>query len=249
MGAEIIRAGDYYVMYFVAKHRVRNVNCLAVASSKYIVGPYRIISEKEPLFCPAGIIGVIAPNPYQDGETGLHLLFSMFSGERGHANKGVYITKMSDDGFTVKGEPIKLIGVDQEWEHGHVEGSTLIRNEKRYYLFYTGSTYKAKRNSYAIGYASSEKITGPYTKASDNPLLQSAEGYFNPGSQAVIQDKCGNILLFFHAYPNSKMTEKRSSYVSKLHFVNKKPVIDHKFDYGSYACNNSAGGGPAGTGR
>lgn len=239
MGAEIMQLGDHYLMYFVSKHRLRDVNCLAVASSRDIGGPYRVISDKEPLFCPDGIIGVIAPNPYRDSDNRNYLLFSMFSGVKGHANKGIYIAEMSGDGLTIKGEPRKLIGVDQKWENGHIEGSSLIRYSDKYYLFYTGSTYKAKNHSYAVGYAYSDKIMGPYKKASDNPLLRTSGEYFNPGSPDVMQDKCGNFLLFFHAYSDPNMTGKRSTYASKLNFSNNKVTIDGHFDLSTYECKLS----------
>jgi len=237
MGAEIARAGDRYVLYFASRHQARDINCLGVATSDSTIGPYRLISDKNPMFCPEGILDVIAPNPFRDDATGLYLLFSMFSGQRGHANKGIYIAKMSEDGLKVEREPTKLIGVDREWENNHIEGSTLFRHGGKYYLFYSGSTYKAVRSSYAVGYAYADKIMGPYTKPTDNLLLKSSEEFFNPGSQGIVQDRCGNVLLFFHAYDDPSMARKRSSYVTKLNFVGDKPVIDRNFDYRTYECN------------
>jgi GH43 family beta-xylosidase len=239
MGAEIIRIGDHYVMYFVSKHKARKVNCLAVATSRSATGPYQLVSDKGPMYCPEGILGVIAPHPFRDGATRLYLLFSLFSGERGRADKGIYLARLSDDGLRLESEPTKLIGADQEWENGHIEGPALLKHQGRYHLFYSGSTYKARRNPYAVGYAYADKITGPYTKARDNPFLNSSPGVVNPGSQAILADDCGNVLLFFHAYNNVEMVGRRSSYVTRLSFVDRKPTIDRDFDYGSYACNRA----------
>lgn len=237
MGAEIAAFPNHFALYFVSKHRRRNVNCLAVAKSHNLAGPYFLVSTDAPLYCPDDIIGVIAPSHYQNGPNEHFLLFSMFQGTRGRAAKGIYIIRLSPDGLTTIGNPVKLLGVDQSWEKGHIEGPSLVRRDNTYYLFYTGSTYNDKSGSYAIGYASSDSLFGPYVKSPYNPLIASQHGYFNPGSQGIFHDQCGNYLLSFHAYPNEEMIGKRNSYLTRLIFAENRLLIDSRFDYNYYTCN------------
>jgi beta-xylosidase len=93
---------------------------------------------------------------------------------------------------------VVILQPEAAWEKraGHVtEGPWLIRRDQRYYLLYSGSG--ADTPDYAVGYATADNPMGPFTRATDNPIIQRAEGLFGPGHGCAIQDAAG---AWWHVY-------------------------------------------------
>jgi beta-xylosidase len=76
--------------------------------------------------------------------------------------------------------PVKLNDRQAEWESRSVtskevnrrwtEGSFIFRNGDTYYMMYSANYFGGK--NYAVGYATSKSPLGPFTKATNNPVLQ-----------------------------------------------------------------------------
>ncbi|TFH38880.1 MAG: hypothetical protein E4G95_02540, partial [Bacteroidia bacterium] len=53
-----------------------------------------------------------------------------------------------------------------KWDGAGIEGAHVIKHDSTYYMFYSSWT-----QGYAVGYATSENIYGPWTKDKANPLF------------------------------------------------------------------------------
>ncbi len=63
------------------------------------------------------------------------------------------------------GRPIDKVEKYYNWDSIGIEGAYVIKEGNLYYLFYSSWT-----RGYEIGYATAKKITGPWTKAENNPF-------------------------------------------------------------------------------
>lgn len=99
----------------------------------------------------------------------------------------VYGVEMKNDFSGIIGSPVLLLSPPKtmsdkqtEWESRSVtskevnrrwtEGSYLIKVNGKYYMMYSANYFGGK--NYAVGYAVSNNPLGPFTKASNNPILQ-----------------------------------------------------------------------------
>ncbi|AGA78999.1 glycoside hydrolase family 43 protein [Echinicola vietnamensis] len=99
----------------------------------------------------------------------------------------VYGVELKPDFSGIIGEPVlclrpplKMDDAQAEWESRSVtkqeinrrwtEGSVIFKHEGTYYIMYS-SNYYAGQN-YAVGYATGKHPLGPFTKASNNPVLE-----------------------------------------------------------------------------
>jgi hypothetical protein len=63
------------------------------------------------------------------------------------------------------GRPQRKVAKCAAWDSIGIEGAYVIKRDETYYLFYSSWT-----RGYEIGYATAPKITGPWTKALENPF-------------------------------------------------------------------------------
>jgi beta-xylosidase len=63
------------------------------------------------------------------------------------------------------GRPVHKVRTFYEWDSIGIEGAYVIKREGLYYLFYSSWT-----RGYEIGYATAPAVTGPWTKAANNPF-------------------------------------------------------------------------------
>lgn len=99
----------------------------------------------------------------------------------------VYGVELKSDFSGVIGEPViqlrppvKMNDKQAEWESRSVtsrevnrrwtEGSFIFKHGETYYMMYSANYFGGK--NYAVGYATSKNPLGPFTKASNNPVLQ-----------------------------------------------------------------------------
>lgn len=66
------------------------------------------------------------------------------------------------------GRPVQKVAKYYEWDSIGIEGAYVIKRGDTYYLFYSSWT-----RGYEIGYATAPAVTGPWTKASNNPVYGS----------------------------------------------------------------------------
>ncbi len=152
--------GTSYVMYFVARDKASQKQCIGVATSDQPTGPFTS-AEAQPLICQLDQGGSIDPSAFAD-EDGTRYVLWKNDGNCCGKDTWLYIQLASADGLTLEGQPERLIKQDQTWEGHLIEAPTLWRHDDRYYLFYSANNYAGA--DYAIGYAVASAPLGPYQK-------------------------------------------------------------------------------------
>jgi beta-xylosidase len=190
---------DEYLMYFTARYAINTggTQCIGLAASPQPEGPYQPVGE-EPIVCQIQEGGSIDADFYTDEDGRQYLLWKSDANSRGGLPV-IYIQPISPDGRSLEGEPSQLLTVDRRWEGQVVEGPTMYKREGKYYLFYSANAFNSP--DYAVGYATSDSITGPYDKFPD-PILKTnlRAGIVGPGGQDIVTGPDGDTWMLFHTW-------------------------------------------------
>jgi beta-xylosidase len=193
------------VLYYTARDVQAGRQCLAVAVAASPEGPF-VDESTEPLLCQLDQGGSIDPFPFQDADGSRWLLWKN-DGNCCALPTRMWIAPLSEDGLAVTGEPVDLgLRNDEPWEAALIEAPTLLHDGDRYVLLYSANAYDSDR--YAVGYATSETLTGPYADAPENPILASGGGAAGPGGQAVAIDDDGDAWLLYHAWDPARVGDR-----------------------------------------
>ncbi|MEO7060269.1 MAG: glycoside hydrolase family 43 protein [Lapillicoccus sp.] len=187
-----------YVMYVVVATIDPALQCIGVAVSGSPRGPFTPVGDR-PLVCPKDQGGAIDPSTFVDADGSRYLLWKN-DGNCCGLDTWLQIAPLSRDGLTLTGAPAKLIKQTASWEGSLIEAPVLVKRGPTYVLLYSASNYAD--GSYAIGYAVSPALLGPYRKH-PVPLLstESSQGRFlGPGGQDVVTAPDGSDLLVFHSW-------------------------------------------------
>lgn len=193
------------VLYYTGRNVQAGRQCLAVAVAPDPAGPF-VDESTEPLLCQLDLGGSIDPFPFQDADGSRWLLWKN-DGNCCALPTRMWIAPLSDDGLAITGEPIDLgVRNDEPWESALIEAPTLLLDGDRYVLLYSANAYDSDR--YAVGYATSETLTGPYTDAPENPILVTGGGAAGPGGQTVAIDDDGDAWLLYHAWDPARVGDR-----------------------------------------
>ena len=185
-------------MYFSGRHKwARTPNnehreCIGVATATSLNEDFT--PEDYPLVCSQFEEGVIDPSVLQ--EAGHVYLYFKSDGNCCNLRSGIYAVELTADGLALASTP-KPLGVinDREWEGTTVESPTMLKEEQRHFLFYSGSDYW--NPSYGVGYAECEGPLGPCKKPVNNVVLSSSGARSGPGHQSVLAVG-GKYLIAYH---------------------------------------------------
>jgi hypothetical protein len=122
---EVIQIGDQFLMYYTARDRETDRQCIGVAVSDQPEGFYRD-TNSEPLVCQAELGGSIDASPFLDGDT-LYLLWKNDGNCCGQPT-WIYIQEMTPDGLDLIGEPVELIRNERVWEGSVIEAPTMYHH-------------------------------------------------------------------------------------------------------------------------
>jgi beta-xylosidase len=227
---EVTKTSAGYSMYFTAQAANitrpdgQGAQCVGVAVSQSPDGPF-VASGTEPLVCQAEQGGTIDASVVRDTDDSLWLIYKN-DGNCCSLPVRFFMRRMSEDGLTFAGEEVEVEGVvpDRRWEGIVVEAPTIHHHEDTYYLFYSANAYDSAQ--YAVGYATSSDLTGPYTEAQENPILESVRGVgpFGPGHQALIKDRDGDLWIIYHSWESTSF-QRRQVWIDELVFEGGKPVV------------------------
>lgn len=235
---DVTPIGDRFVLYYTtpALEELRPdgkpAQCLSVALSDSPAGPF--VDESEaPLVCQTDLGGSIDGSYFQD-EDGTQYLAWKNDGNCCGLPTNFWLQELSADGTAVAGEPIQLEGLknDVAWEAGVIESPQILIHDGRYYVFYSGNDFAS--GSYAVGYATSDALEGPYTDAEENPILftdlKSAPklGLAGPGHQGIFTDDDGDLWMAYHAWDNTAIGNDsigRHLWLDELTFEGGKPIV------------------------
>lgn len=185
-----------YLLYYTAQVAGSDQHCIAVARAPTAAGPFVEVHDR-PLVCPSDAGGAIDPSPFRDTDGRLYLLWKN-DGITLRRESAIWSQRLSSDGSEVAGDPVRLIGTDQDWEYPHVEAPSMAVVDGDYWLAYSGNWWN--QDAYGIGMARCDSPAGPCEKPFAAPVLASAAGRFGPGGAEFFRDRSGRLLLAFHAW-------------------------------------------------
>lgn len=193
---EVTQIGKTFALYFTAQDEASGRQCIGVATAASPAGPFRDSSRK-PLICQLSEGGSIDASPFQDADGQRYLLWKN-DGNCCNQATNLYLQPLSADGLKLTGKASTLIQNFALWESNVIEAPTLHRSGGVYYLLYSAGPYDS--DLYAVGYATAPRVTGPYKKAAENPILVSKGDVAGPGHQTVVTDGAGRTWLAYHAW-------------------------------------------------
>ena len=224
-GVSTTADGKSYVMYFVARDTASSKQCIGVATSAKPEGPFNS-SPATPFICQVDQGGSIDPSVFIDTDNTRYVVWKN-DGNCCAQQTFIYIQKISPDGLSLIGSSTQLIHEDQGWEGNLVEAPVLWKHNNKYDLFYSANNYAGA--DYAIGYALSDNVLGPYTKPANGPLVQTVPTQNNnppvigPGGEDIVVAKDGTTWMLYHSWDPT--ISYREVNIDQLTWDGDKPVL------------------------
>jgi beta-xylosidase len=225
---EVIKIGEQYIMYYTARDKASDKQCVGVAASDKPEGRFKDTNDQA-FVCQSEQGGTIDASPYRDDDGKLYLYYKN-DGNCCNMATYIYVQEMAPDGLSLLGEPVQLIRNDKQWEAHVIEAPTMFKHEGKYYLFYSANNYGG--HEYAVGYATCESPLGPCQKAPENPIL--ASNFENkealvigPGHQTLLQigDQTWIIYHVWQALPGGFRGNSRFMWIDRVEWVDGKPIV------------------------
>jgi beta-xylosidase len=224
---EVMKIGDKFVMYYTARDKASNKQCIGVATSDKPEGKYKD-TNTAPIVCQADEGGTIDSSPFRDGDK-LYLYYKN-DGNCCGLNTYLYVQEMAPDGLSLVGEATRLVHNDRAWEGRVVEAPTMWKQDGKYYLFFSANNYAGFE--YAVGYANCETAVGPCEDAPENPILasrmQQKPLVIGPGHQTITVDDDGETWIVYHVWNVTEAGLRGSNrfmWIDRLTFEGGKPVV------------------------
>ncbi len=197
---QVTQIDGQYVMYYTARNRQARLQCVGIATSDDIAGPYNDTTTA-PFLCPLELGGAIDPYQFQDAN-GQRYLFYKADGNAIGITPHIWVQPLTLDGLTLIGDQTQLIGPSASWEGSVVEAPSvgLCQSSTAYCLFYSANN--AYGPQYAVGLAMADNVTGPYIKSDTNPVLSSNRmgGVSGPGGQSFVQANGEQLVAVYHSW-------------------------------------------------
>jgi len=219
----VMQIEDQFVMYYVARDKEIDRQCIGVATSAEPGGPFTDPNE-EAMICQGDLGGSIDAYPFRDDDAKLYLLWKN-DGNCCNLEVALWVQELSSDGLALVGEPVKLIVRDQPWERPLIENPAMVKHNEKYYLFYSGNWWES--HEYAVGYAVCETIKGPCEKPLNELWFKFKAPVMGPGGEAFFTDPKGNLWMAYHAWTGANVgypAGKRSLHFDLVTFEDGKPV-------------------------
>ncbi len=191
------RSGGY-VLYYAVRQTSTGRQVISAATSPTPDGPF-VDSSAAPLIAQAELGGSIDPSPYVDADGTAYLLWKSDANAIGRPSS-LWIQPVADDGLALTGSPSRLLDVGERWERPLIEAPCLVAHAGTYHLFYSANWWDTR--SYAVGYATSARLLGPYVKQTeDGPWFASDGQVDGPGGQELFVDSHGGWRMAYHGWP------------------------------------------------
>lgn len=196
----VIQRGLEYVMYYTVHDPALGMQCISVAWSVNPGGPF-IDNSGGPTQCQTADHGSIDPNAYVDPATGqLYMIWKSDDNAAGRPTH-IWAQAMSPDGLTVAAGSTAhlLLNESVPWQAPSMEGPTMVRHGRTYYLFYGANGWSTPTSG--IGYATAPSVLGPWTNQSvSGPWVGSAGAATGPQGPMVFTDSTGAPRMAFAAW-------------------------------------------------
>ena len=202
---QLFKRNNTYFMAYTANEKI------AMATSDSPLGPFTNNGN------PISETNQIDPFVFTDDD-GTNYLYHvrLTNGNR------IFVAEMNDDLQTIKDETLtEIITATEPWENTAnaswpvAEGPTVLKFDGLYYLFY--STNDFRNPDYAVGYATATNPMGPWTKATNNPIIHgNMVGENGAGHGDVFYDNQGNMQYVLHTHFSASVVHPRKSAVIQL---------------------------------
>lgn len=211
---EVIEVDGRYHAYYTAREQATDRQSIGVAVADAPGGPF-VDDMEAPLLSTPEEGGCIDASPFRDEDGTLWLLWKN-DGNAADQDSFLFAQRMSADGLSLVGERTRILERDQAWEIYTIEGPAVIVEGGRYYLFYSAGEYW--NETYGVGVAVADRIEGPWTKLSDQPVLSANEVAAGPGHGMPVRTSDG-IWYVYHAWQPDSIGEDpgRQTWLSKVH--------------------------------
>ncbi|MEW5870043.1 MAG: glycoside hydrolase family 43 protein [Chloroflexota bacterium] len=225
---EVIKVGEKYVMYFAARDKASDKQCIGVSVSDDPEGKFKD-TNLQPLVCQAKEGGTIDASPFRNQDGNLYLYYKN-DGNCCNLATHIYVQELAPDGLSLLGEPIQLVRNDELWEGHVIEAPTMFAHDGKYFLFFSGNNYAG--HEYAVGYAVCHSPLGPCRDAPENPILASHlenrdAMVIGPGHQALLQvgDQTWIIYHAWEVISGSYRGDRRLLWLDRLDWIDGRPVV------------------------
>ena len=231
---EVYETAGGYLMYYSGRSATARPNgegapCISSALADDPAGPF--VDETDgPLVCQPDLGGSIDPTAFTDDDGTRYLLWKN-DGNCCAIPTRLWMQELTSDGRALAGnEPIDLgLTGDAPWEDGLIEAPTLFEKDGTHYLFYSANMYET--HEYAVGYATSDAVTGPYVDADENPILtyETPATAVGTGHQSIFADDDGDLWMAYHAWDVDAIGYsaggRRALWIDPLAFAGDKPDV------------------------
>jgi beta-xylosidase len=221
----VLQVGNSFVLYYSVRLAGTGggQECISVATASRPQGPFTD-SSAGPLECQAALGGSIDPSPFVGSDGSPYLVWKSNGGGGASA---IWSQQLDATGtaLVAGSAPVQLLVADQSWEGGVVEAPNLVTSGGRYFLFYSGNSWKTA--DYATGVAMCAGPLGPCSKPLSGPILSSESNLKGPGGASVFTDVAGTAWIAFHAWSPGAVgfPNNRSLYLRRLSLSGSTPVL------------------------
>jgi hypothetical protein len=194
-----LQVGRSWVLYFSTQEASSGLECIGAAVASDPAGPYRDGSPT-PLICQRALGGSIDPSVVPDAPGGPALIWKS-DGNANGAPVGIWEQQLSGNGLSFAGVPHHLLGTQEPWQHGIVEGPAMQADTHGgWWLFYSGGSWQS--NTYATGVAWCAAVDGPCADTSTSPFLAGLPTAVSPGGLDTFRDAAGHLWASYSAFPD-----------------------------------------------
>lgn len=190
----------FYLFYSAEEH-------ICVATSDSPLGPFKQDVQK-----PIREEVSIDTSVFFDDDGKAYLYFVRFKDGNGNV---IWCAELEENLKAIKEETLtQCIAATEPWElilPKVVEGPSVIKQDGKYYMLYSGNGYTSQ--DYAIGFAVADSPFGPWKKYDKNPILHKYKGLVGVGHGAPFIDKDGHWRYIFHAHKSLTEIHPRDAYV------------------------------------
>lgn len=205
--------GLFYMVYVANEH-------LSIATSKSPKGPYYSNNNKF-----LGSTNMIDGHFFLDDDGKMYLFYVKFE----NANV-IYMAEMNEEMNDIKEETERfVIRAEEPLEiisgYEVAEGPFILKHNNKYYLTYSCNHYISPY--YAIFLATSDKITGPYVKVKDNPILKKDEEKVGVGHHSFFyNNEDHRLMCVYHRHHSLDVPNPRCVCITEAHFDGDKLIIE-----------------------
>ncbi|WP_221389995.1 glycoside hydrolase family 43 protein [Dyadobacter sp. NIV53] len=193
------RNGTFYA-YYTARRKSDKQSFIGVASTKDLkkgFKDHRIIIEWTKEAIDAFVV---------EDKGKLFITWKAYGLDK---DKGIEIlgAELAPDGLKVIGKEFSLIKADAAgWESGGAEGQAIFKRGNYWYMLYSGNACCGNKCDYQVGFARAEKLQGPWTKYTGNPVLFGDDTWKCPGHGTVVVTPDNRYFYLHHAYSGVDFT-------------------------------------------